>query len=113
MQHVVKQTTGHQYVCQTEQNQNKGQGSKQRTQKQNLTINHNIGENSAWKLMQYTTTEAEEQMESLTFNCINMTQRDEAFELMNIKLPNRNGIHKLRLKIDMGSREHPTSFYIP
>ena len=26
--HVVKQTTGHQYVCQTEQNQNKGQGHK-------------------------------------------------------------------------------------
>ena len=39
-------------------------------------------------------------MESLTFNCINMTQRDEAFRLLNIKLPNRNGIHKLRLKIE-------------
>ena len=35
-----------------------------------------------------------------------MTQRDEA-----IKLPNGNGIHKLRLKIDAGA--HPTSFYIP
>ena len=48
--------------------------------------------------------EAEEQMESLTFNCINMTQRDEAFILINIKLPNRNGIHKLRLKIDTGAQ---------
>ena len=48
----------------------------------------------------YNNKEAEEQMESLTFNCINMTQRDEAFVLINIKLPNRNGIHKLRLKID-------------
>ena len=48
----------------------------------------------------YNNRTAEEQMESLTFNCINMTQRDEAFVLINIKLPNRNGIHKLRLKID-------------
>ena len=44
--------------------------------------------------------EAEEQMESLTFNFFNMTQRDEAFVLINIKLPNRNGIHKLCLKVD-------------
>ena len=44
--------------------------------------------------------EAGEQMESLTFNCIDMTQRDEAFVLVNIKLLNRNGIHKWRLKID-------------
>ena len=51
----------------------------------------------------YNNKEAEEQMESLAFNCINMTQRDEAFVLMNIKLPNRNGIHKLRLKIDTGA----------
>ena len=36
----------------------------------------------------YNNREAEEQMESLTFNCINMTQRDEAFVLINIKLPN-------------------------
>ena len=48
----------------------------------------------------YNNREAEKQMESQTFNCINMTQRDEAFVLINIKLPNRNGIHKLRLKID-------------
>ena len=48
----------------------------------------------------YNNREAKKQMESLTFNCINMTQRDEAFVLMNIKLPNRNGIHKLHLKID-------------
>ena len=54
--------------------------------------------------MQYTTREAEEQMESMTFNCINMTKRDEAFLLINIKLPNRNGIHKLRLKIDTGAQ---------
>ena len=52
----------------------------------------------------YNNREAEEQMESLTFNCINMTQRDEAFVLINIKLPNRNGIHKLRLKIDTGAQ---------
>ena len=52
----------------------------------------------------YNNREAEEQMESLTFNCINMIQRDEAFVLMNIKLPNRNGIHKLRLKIDTGAQ---------
>ena len=44
--------------------------------------------------------EVEEQMESLTFNCIYMTHRDEAFILINIKLLNRNGIHKLRLKIN-------------
>ena len=48
--------------------------------------------------------EAKEQMETLTFNCINMTQRDEAFVLINIKLPNQNGIHKLRLKIDTGAQ---------
>ena len=46
--------------------------------------------------------EAEEQMESLTFNCINMTQRDETFVLISIKLLNRNGMHKLYLKIDTG-----------
>ena len=51
----------------------------------------------------YNNREAEEQMESLTFNCIHMTQRDEAF-VLNIKLPNRNGIHKLRLKIDTGAQ---------
>ena len=45
--HVVKQTTGHQYVCQTEQNENKGRGHKEEnTKKKNLTINHNIGENN-------------------------------------------------------------------
>ena len=43
-------------------------------------------------------------MESLTFNCINMTHRDEAFVLINIKLPNQNGIHKLRLKINTGTQ---------
>ena len=48
----------------------------------------------------YDNREADEQMESLAFNCFNMTQRDEAFVLINIKVPNRNGIHKLRLKID-------------
>ena len=48
--------------------------------------------------------EAEEQMESLTFNCINMTQRDEVFVLNNIKLPNGNGIPKWRLKIDTGAQ---------
>ena len=48
--------------------------------------------------------EAEEQMESLTFNCNNMTHRHEAFVLINIKLPNRNGFHKLRLKIDTGAQ---------
>ena len=54
---VVKQTTGHQYVCQMEQNQNKGRGHKaENTKNQNLIINHNIGENSTWKLMQYTKT---------------------------------------------------------
>ena len=41
----------------------------------------------------YNNKEAEEQMESLTFNCIDITQSDEAFVLINIKLPNRNGIH--------------------
>ena len=45
--HVLKQTTGHQYVCQTEQNQNKGRGhNAENTKNQNLTINHDIGENS-------------------------------------------------------------------
>ena len=43
-------------------------------------------------------------MGSLTFNCINMTQIDEAFVFINIKLQNRNGIHKLRLKIDTGTQ---------
>ena len=52
----------------------------------------------------YNNKEPEEQMESLMFNCINMTQRDEAFVLINIKLPNRNGIHKLRLKINTGAQ---------
>ena len=36
----------------------------------------------------YNNREAEEQMENPTFNCINMTQRDEDFVLINIKLPN-------------------------
>ena len=43
-------------------------------------------------------------MKSLTFNCINMTQKDGAFVLINIKLPNRNSVHKLRLKIDRGAQ---------
>ena len=30
--------------------------------------------------------------------------RDEAFVIINIKLPNRNGTHKLRLKIDTGAQ---------
>ena len=47
-------------------------------------------------------------MESLTFNCINMTQRDEAFVLINIKLPNLNGIYKL--KIDTGAQENTLPF---
>ena len=57
----------------------------------------------------YNNREAEEQMESLTFNCINMTQRDEAFVLINIKLPNWN-VSEDRHR---GTREYPTSFYIP
>ena len=52
----------------------------------------------------YNNKEAEEQMESLTFYCINITRRDEAFVLINIKLPNRNGIQKLRLKINTGAQ---------
>ena len=52
----------------------------------------------------YNNKEAEEQMESLMFNCINMTQRDGTFVLINIKLPNWNGVHKLRLKIDTGAQ---------
>ena len=46
-------------VClSSEQNQSKGRGHKaENTKKQNLTINHNMGENSTWKLMQYTTPE--------------------------------------------------------
>ena len=52
----------------------------------------------------YNNKEDEEQMESLMFTCINMTQRDEAFVLIDIKLPNRNGIHKLRMKIDTGAQ---------
>ena len=43
-------------------------------------------------------------MKSPTFNCANMTQRDEAFILINIRLPNQNGIHKLHLKIDTGAQ---------
>ena len=54
----------------------------------------------------YNNREADEKIESLTFNCINMTQRDEAFVLINIKLPNRNGIHKLRLEIDRGAQRN-------
>ena len=58
----------------------------------------------------YNNKETEEQMESLTFNCINMTQRDEAFVLINIKLPNRNGIYKLRLRIDTGAQGNTYQF---
>ena len=54
----------------------------------------------------YNNKEAEEQMESLTFNCIDMTQKDEAFVFINIKLPNGNGIHKMRLKIDTGAQRN-------
>ena len=79
----------------------KAEVTKQRTQK---TKSHN---QSQYRRKQYVKTDAvwnnraaEEHMESLTFNCINMPQRDEAFVLINIKLPNRNGIHKLRRKIN-------------
>ena len=51
----------------------------------------------------YNNREAEEQMESQTFNSC-MIQRDEAFVLINIKLSNWNGIHKMRLKIDTGAQ---------
>ena len=52
----------------------------------------------------YNNKEAAKQMESLMFNCINMTQRDDAFVIINIELPNRNCIHELRLKIDTGAQ---------
>ena len=52
----------------------------------------------------YNNKEAEEQMESLMFNCNNMTQRDEAFIFIIIKLPNWYGIQKLHLKIDTGAQ---------
>ena len=98
--HVVKQTTGHQYVCQTEQNQNKGRGHKPKSHYQLQYRREHYAKTDAV----YNYREAEEQMENLTFNCINMIQRDEAFVLINIKLPNRNGISKLRLKIDTGAQ---------
>ena len=44
--HVLKQTTGHLFICQTEEKQNKSRGHKaENTKKQNFTINHNIREN--------------------------------------------------------------------
>ena len=82
----------------------KAEVTKQRTQK---TKSHNQPQYRRKQCVKtdavYNNQEAEEQMESLTFNCINIAQRDEAFVLMNIKFPNRNGIHKLRLKIDTGA----------
>ena len=42
--HVVKQTTGHQYVCQTEQNQTKAAVTKQRTQKKQISLSTTIYE---------------------------------------------------------------------
>ena len=51
-------------------------------------------------------------MKSLVFNCINITQRDEAFVFNNIKLPNRYGIHELRLKIDTGAKGNTQSVSI-
>lgn len=51
--------------------------------------------------------ELNEQFENLTFSTINtpsQTQRDEAFAYINIKLPNRNGTHRLRIKVDTGAQ---------
>jgi len=54
------------------------------------------------------TQELEEELENLTFNSIKIASisqpRDEAFTLVKIKLNNRKGIHKLRLKIDTGAQ---------
>lgn len=53
------------------------------------------------------TQELDKQFENLTFDHIktpSITQRDEAFVYVNIKLPDRNGIHRLRLKIDTGAQ---------
>ena len=36
--YVVKKTTGHQYVCQTEQNQNKGRGHKAENTKNKISL---------------------------------------------------------------------------
>ena len=103
--HGVKQTTEHQYICQTEQNQNKDWGHKAENTKKRSHYQPQYRRKQYVKTgAVYNNREAEEQMESLTFNCINMTQRDEAFVLINIKLPNQNGIHKLRLKIDTGAQ---------
>ena len=98
--HVVKQTTGHQKVCLTKPKQRpRSQSRERRKPKSHYQPQYRRKQYVKTDAV-YNNREAEEQMESLTFNCINMTQRDEAFVLINIELPNRNGIHKLRLKID-------------
>ena len=91
----------YQYVCQTEQNQNKDRGFKAENKKKSHYQPQYRRKQYVKTDAVYNNKEAEEQMEILTFNCINMTQRDEAFVLINIKLPNQNGIHELRLKIDI------------
>ena len=40
--HVVKQTTGHQYIYQTEQNQNKGRGHKAENTQKKISLSTTI-----------------------------------------------------------------------
>lgn len=54
------------------------------------------------------TQELEEQFEGLTFSTIKISsmsqQRGKVFAYLNIRLSNRNGIHRLLLKIDTGAQ---------
>ena len=83
----------------------KAEVTKQRTQKNKISLSTIVSEKTDTGY----NNKPEEQMESLTFNCINMTPRDEVFVLINIKLhPQVASEDRHR-----GTREHTTSFYIP
>ena len=66
--HVVKQTTGHQYVCQTEQNQNKGRGHNAGSTKKSHYQPQYRRKQCTKTDAVYNDKEAAEQTESLTFN---------------------------------------------
>ena len=63
--------------------------------------------------IQYHTQVQEEPLEVLTFSSRKIPsmskQRDEAFTYLNIRLRNRNRIHRLHPKLDMGSQENELS----
>ena len=94
---------------------NKCRGHKaENTKKQNLTINHNIGENSTRKLMQYTTTKKQRNKWKAWHSIILIWPKEMRLSY-SLTL---NGQIKMASQVasedrHRGTRKHPTSFYIP